>query len=136
MTLPHTAEQLESIIHAAMPSAKDLRVTSLDEESAVVQLQYREWMLRPGGTLSGPAIMTAADAAMYALLMGHYGAELLAVTSDLSMRFLAKPVADDLIATARFLSQGKRLTVMQVEVRNNGVDRLVAHVTGSYMRPQ
>jgi len=63
-------------------------------------------MLRPGNTISGPAIFTAADIAMYVLVMGHIGPELMAVTSDMTMHFLNKGAPGDLIAEARMLKLG------------------------------
>lgn len=133
-----TASEVQHILHQAMPSAADagIKILHTDDGLAQIVLPFRDWMLRPGGTLSGPAMMTAADVAMYALILSAYGPELLAVTSDLNMRFLAKPQAKDLVATARFLKAGRRLLVMSVDVCNrNAPDALLAQVTGSYVRP-
>jgi len=69
----------------------------------------RQYHLRPGD-------FTAADIAMYVLVMGHIGPELMAVTSDMTMHFLNKGAPGDLIAEARMLKLGRRLAVMDVLV--------------------
>lgn len=131
------AAAVQKVIYAAMPSAASsgFQIRELADGYAEIVFPYQEWMLRPGGTLSGPAIMTAADVAMYVLVLGHYGAELLAVTSDLNIRFLAKPQAKNLRVTARFLKRGARLLVMECCVHHEHDDVLLAQVSGSYMRP-
>ena len=57
----------------------------------------RASMLRPGGVLSGPTLFEAADLAMYAVVLGHIGPQLMAVTSDLSIRYLRKAAPADVL---------------------------------------
>jgi len=131
------AVEVERLIRAGLPLAEraDFAVERLEPDCAVVRLAYQPWMLRPGGTLAGPVLMMAADAAMYALVLGRLGPELLAVTSDMSLHFLRKPPAADLLAQAQLLKLGRKLAVLRVELRSAGDDALVAHVTGSYALP-
>ena len=78
--------------------------------------------------------MTLADAAMYAAVLAHYGEQLLAVTQDFSIHFLAKPAAVDLHATATLLKAGKRTAVLSVHVYSE--KKLVAHASGTYALPR
>ncbi len=111
-------------------------VESIAPGVAQVRLGYRDWMLRPGGTLAGPVLMMAADAAMYAVILAHVGEQLLAVTSNLNIHFLSKPKPADVLAEGRLLRLGKRLAVCEVLLRSAGDDdSLIAHVTGSYALP-
>lgn len=130
-------EQLTSLLRQAMPSIErsGMTIESIGEAEVTIRLPYRESMLRPGNTLSGPVMFAAADSAMFVLLLARYGPELLAVTADANIRFLNKPQPADLLATATFLKQGKRLIVIEVDVVSAADGKLVAHVTGSYSRP-
>ena len=59
----------------------------------------------------------------------------LAVTTNLSINFLKRPGARDLIAEARLFKLGKRLAVGEVELRSDSDNDLVAHVTSTYSIP-
>ena len=92
--------------------------------------------LRPGGTVSGPTMMTIADCAAYVAILGKYGEVALAVTTSLNINFLRKPEADrDLVAHCALLKAGKRLVVCEVTLFSRGVDDAVAHVTATYSIP-
>jgi uncharacterized protein (TIGR00369 family) len=136
-SLKLAAAEVERLIHQGLPLAErgGLAVERLEPGLAQVRLRYEPWMLRPGGTLAGPVLMMAADAAMYALVLGHLGPALLAVTADMTLHFLRKPKPADLCAQARLLKLGRRLAVMRVELRSGEDPALVAHVTGSYALP-
>jgi len=90
---------------------------------------------RAGGTVSGPALMTLADTAMYLVTLSVVGPEPLAVTSDLSIRFLRRPAPARVVAEARVLRAGKRLVVAEVTMFSAGEDEPIAHVTGTYVLP-
>lgn len=96
---------------------------------------YDAQLLRPGGTVSGPTLMALADYAMYFALFGAIGWVPLAVTTNLTINFLRKPAARDLIAEARLLKLGKHLAVGEIGIRSEGDDELVAHVTSTYSIP-
>src|SRR5690606_42074886 len=53
--------------------------------------QVRSEELRPGGTVSGPTMMTLADFALYVAILGEIGLVGLAVTTNLNINFLRKP---------------------------------------------
>lgn len=92
-------------------------------------------MLRPGGVLSGPTLFEAADLAMYAVVLGHVGPQLMAVTSDLSIRFLRKAPPADVLAAASLIKLGRRLAVIDVRLTCGDDPALVAHATGTYAIP-
>jgi uncharacterized protein (TIGR00369 family) len=96
---------------------------------------FRENSLRPGGTLSGTTMMSLADFTMYVAVLSAIGWVPLAVTTNLTINFLKKPAARDLIAEARLLKLGKRLAVGEIGIRSDGDDELVAHVTSTYSIP-
>lgn len=51
----------------------DLRVESVTETSTLIRIPFDEKNKRPGGSVSGSALMAAADTAMYASMLGMVG---------------------------------------------------------------
>lgn len=58
------------------------RVEDIGYGTARLRLPVEEQHLRPGGTVAGPALMSLADATMYAVVMGMIGPVELAVTTN------------------------------------------------------
>ncbi len=101
-----------------------------------MRMTFNERMLRPGGTISGPAMFALADIAMYAAVLAMIGTRPLAVTTNLSINFLRKPRAVDMIAEATILKLGKRLAVGEIGLRSDGDEELAAHATSTYSIPE
>jgi uncharacterized protein (TIGR00369 family) len=113
----------------------DLTVTETRFRFTQARLAYSDRHLRPGGTISGPAMFALADVAMYACILAHYGPVALAVTTNLNINFLRKPERRDLIAEARLLKPGRRLAVGEIALYSEGVPDMVAHATSTYSLP-
>lgn len=103
--------------------------------AARVRLPYHERHLRPGGTISGPAMFGLADCALYIAVLASIGWAPMSVTTNLSINFLLKPPADDVVADCRLLKLGKKLAVGEVYIHSVGRDDVVAHATGTYSIP-
>ena len=104
--------------------------------TAVMRLSATDRHLRPGGTVSGPSLMTLADLAAYVVILGHIGPVALAVTTNLNINFLVKPQPVDLLAEANILRLSRRQAVCEVSLYSAGNEaELVAHVTGTYALP-
>jgi uncharacterized protein (TIGR00369 family) len=97
---------------------------------------YREGLLRPGGVISGPTLMSLADTAAYALVLAHVGDQLMAVTSQLNMSFLRGAAPGDLHAEAELLRLGRRMAVCDVRLWTEGPYRLAAQANVTYVLPQ
>ena len=120
-----------------MPWATEdgLVLQSLGKGEAVMRLPFSTTKLRPGGTISGPAMMMLADATMYAVVLSSIGIVELAVTTNFSINFLLRPKPADLIAQGRTLKIGRRLAVLEVDILSEGLEGPVAHATGTYSIP-
>ncbi len=111
-------------------------IEAIDDGSARLRLPASPDVLRPGGTVSGPAMMTLADYAMYAAVLGAIGRVELAVTTSLSINFLRKPPQADIVADCRLLKLGKRLAYGEVMLHSDAEpDAPVAHATTTYSIP-
>ena len=92
--------------------------------------------LRPGGTISGPTMMTLADFALYVAILGEIGIIGLAVTTNMNINFLRKPSgSQNLRGTCKLMKVGKALIVAEVWIYSVDLDDPVAHVTGTYSIP-
>ena len=100
-----------------------------------VRRKFNAKSIRPGGTISGPAMMALTDFAMYVAVLASVGPVPLAVTTNLNINFLRKPSQRDLIAEARLMKLGKRLAVGEVQIFCDGEDEMVAHATATYSIP-
>lgn len=131
------AKEIELKIKEWVPMAEDigLIVEEVKHAYARIRIPFHKKHIRPGGTISGPVMMTAADTAMYVAILGSLGEIAMAVTSNLNINFLKRPEQLDLIAEASIIKLGKRIAFCEVGLRCEGSDELVAHVTGSYSLP-
>ena len=131
-----TCERIEALLREYRLDQDGLiRVEALGPKSATVRFRIGRQHLRPGDTVSGPALMALADVAMYAALLGEIGLVPLAVTTNLNINFLRKPEAKDVIAEAKLLKVGKQLAVGEVLLYSEGASELVAHATSTYSIP-
>ena len=65
------------------------RVVSADQEKCMLELPHKPDLERPGGIINGPALMAAADCAMWFAIKARIGLENDALTSELNTAFLA-----------------------------------------------
>jgi uncharacterized protein (TIGR00369 family) len=134
-----TVAELEAFLAKEFPQAfgkgRPHSVESVGPGTAVVRLQAGHEQLRPGGTVSGPAMMQLADAAIYVAILAAIGPVALAVTTNLSINFLKKPEPGDLLADCRLLKVGKRLVIGEASLRAERDDDLVAHCVATYSVP-
>lgn len=111
-------------------------ITEITHGSVSMRLDPSERHLRPGGTVSGPALFTLADVTAYAAVLAHIGPVALAVTTNLNINFLRKgQPGQDVLAEARLLKLGKRLAVGEVKLLSGTSPDPIAHVTSTYSIP-
>jgi uncharacterized protein (TIGR00369 family) len=91
--------------------------------------------LRPGGTVSGPAIFALADCAFYMATLAMIGRTPLCVTTSCAIDFMRKPGPGALTAEARILKLGRALSVGDVLVFSDGVEGPVARAGLTYSIP-
>jgi uncharacterized protein (TIGR00369 family) len=132
-------KELEDRLRADFPAvfndASGIQIEDLWFGGCRVRQRYDPRSMRPGATISGPTMMALADYTMYFAVLSSIGWVPLAVTTNLTINFLSKPSASDLLAEARLLKLGKRLAVGEVGIRSDGDGDLVAHVTSTYSIP-
>jgi uncharacterized protein (TIGR00369 family) len=131
-----TKSEIIEFITRDFPQTKCI-VEAVGNASATVKHPVGTDELRPGGTVSGPVLMTLADVALYVAILGEIGIVPLAVTTSLTINFLRKPSpAKDIVGVCKLIKVGRSLAVGEVALYSEGVDEMVAHAVGTYSIPR
>jgi len=135
-----TVRQVTDLIDSHFPQVhaggKILFVEDIGLRTARVRMTYDSQSVRPGGTISGPAMFKLADFSFYVALLGLQGAAALqAVTTNINLNFLSRPAQRDMVAQVRLLKVGRRLAVGEVALYSVGSPDMVAHATATYAMP-
>ena len=109
------------------------RVVAADRRKCMLELPHKPALERPGGIINGPALMAAADCAMWLAIKVRLGVEGDALTSELNTAFLAPAKGEHVYCTARILKMGRRRIYGVAECHGrNGT--LFSHHTVTYVR--
>jgi uncharacterized protein (TIGR00369 family) len=129
--------QINAMLAQAWPAAT-VQCLEVSATHAVASYRPRPESLRPGGYISGPTQFAAADSALWFLASGVLGrAEPMALTSELSIRFLRPGVGEVLYARADLDRAGKTSVVATVRVwTDDRPDRPCATAQGTYVLPR
>lgn len=138
MTALVSVEEMNKIAREEVPLVGNMGIAFLviEDGYATARLPFRDDLLRPGGTITGPAMMGVADVVLYACVLSRIGIVKLAVTTSLNVNFLRRPTPGDLLAEGRLIKCGKRLAYGEVTLASaDAPDDPVCHVTGTYSIP-
>jgi uncharacterized protein (TIGR00369 family) len=129
-------EAVNAIVRAAFPGSPNSCV-ELGVDFAVAHCAVDPALLRPGGYVSGPTQFAVADAALWFLVFAVLGrVEPMALTSELSIRFLRPAQGTDLWARATLHAAGRRNIVGSVAVWTDDREGKPASVAqGTYVLP-
>lgn len=127
--------EVAAFIAAEFPQTRCI-VREVGNGGAEVSHQIGHGELRPGGTVSGPVLMSVADVALYVAILGEIGIVPMAVTTSLTINFLRKPSAEsDIVGVCKLIKVGRTLVVGEVYLYSEGSSEAVAHVVGTYAIP-
>jgi uncharacterized protein (TIGR00369 family) len=129
------AASLQRVLNDAFPNNTSIMVAEVHDAEVSLVMTTGDQHGRPGGTVSGPTVMTLADTAAWMAILARIGPVVLAVTTSLHIDFLRKPPIGDLVADAEVLKLGRRLAVVAVRIRAAGHDELVASAQVTYSIP-
>ena len=111
-----SVDDFQTLIDAELPLVGlfGIRASEIGHGQARMRMHFNPGLIRPGGTIAGPALMALADVTLYAVVLGMIGKVELAVTTSLNINFLRKPGQKDILAEGRILKLGQRLAVGEV----------------------
>lgn len=128
---------LEAFLASDFPQvSEDFQIEEVRPDHTRIRLVTSPQHLRPGGTVSGPAMFALADVSVYLTVLAMIGPKALAVTTNCSIDFMRKPAAGrDLICECRLLKLGRVLAVGDCMIFSEGSDTPVARATMTYSIP-
>ena len=134
MTLAISRPELERwLARAAFNAYYRFRLGKIGAGECTIDVPFRDEFERPGGAVSGPVFMAAADVAIWFAVATRRGGDETWVTVDLNTAFLRAARRESFTCTARVLKIGRRLVYAVAEcVRGDGT--LLTHHTGTYAR--
>ena len=136
MPLSMSIDQLHEFMRAEFSQMADsVDVLNLSYGSIETRLKVGPENLRPGGTVSGPAMFALADVTIYLAVLAVIGPRKLAVTTNCSIDFMRKPSPGDLRAEGRILKMGRRLAVGDVLIFSSEFSEPVARASMTYSLP-
>jgi uncharacterized protein (TIGR00369 family) len=130
-----TKDEIQIFFDREFPDSH-IVIENIDGRRSTIRRVVSKKDLRPGGTVSGPFMMTLADASIYATIFGELGLLAMAATTSLNINFLSKPSAGiDVIATCNLIKVGSKLVVGEVTLYSEGKEDPIAHAVGTYSIP-
>jgi acyl-coenzyme A thioesterase PaaI-like protein len=130
------AGEITAFLNLVFPGAMDhFVIEDVSPMRARVRMLFNEFRLRPGGTISGPSLMTLADTGLWVALLGMIGREPLSVTSHLDIDFLHKPAPADVVAHTTLHKIGRKLAVGDVLMYSDGEATPCARASVTYAIP-
>ena len=131
-----TADEIGEFLSVEFPQIDGrFKIESVGPMTATMSMLANEGDLRPGGTVSGPAMFALADVAFYVVTLAMIGPQALTVTTGCTINFMRKPEPGRLLADARILKLGRSLCVGDVLLHSGDADRAVAHASMTYSIP-
>lgn len=133
-----TGEQVFAFLREEFPQAfrhgRDYAITHLQPGAISLRHHCGEDALRPGGTVSGPAMMELVDFTVYALLLAHHRASArLAVTTNLAISFLRKPAPGPMVCHCTLIKHGRTLSVADCRIVPEDDENIIlAHAEATY----
>lgn len=137
MSLVLNIDEVNAYLAEVFPQIDGMfSIDRMSEDLLVMRLHASEQHLRPGGTVSGPAMFSLADVGAYVATMARVGREALCVTTNCSIDFMRKPVAGaDVLGEFRVLKMGRTLSVVDCLLFSEGTQAPVARANLTYSIP-
>jgi uncharacterized protein (TIGR00369 family) len=131
-----SADAINAVVRDMYPDASSVCV-ELGSDYAVAACDVDPRTVRPGGFVSGPTQFAIVDAALWYVTFAALGRiELMAMTSELSMRFLRPAQGSRLYCRARLEAVSRRSVVATAHVWcDDRTDRITATAQGTYAIP-
>ena len=130
-----SAEEINAMLDTFWPSAR-IRCASVGSTWGEAKLEVAPNDLRPGGFVAGPIQFACADAAFWFMVAGALGrVEPMAMTSELSIRYLRPASGESVCARAELVRLGRSTVVANVSVWSGDPERPTAVAQGTYTLP-
>jgi acyl-coenzyme A thioesterase PaaI-like protein len=136
---PISVARFNELLSATIPTAGffNIQAEVIEPGVAILRLPYSDKLLRPGSTHAGPSMMTLIDLAMYAAVLSLDSDCTSSLTTQLSVNFLERPPATDLLAECCILGADDLSAVGRVSLfPHNDPTNIVCTATCTYAIPR
>ena len=131
-----TAAQINTYLEEAAFGTGS-RCLEVGADWAVARYDASTVNLRPGGIVSGPTLFGLCDAVLWYALFGAVGIEPMALTSELSIRYLRPARGAAALARAELHHVGRRSVIGSIRCwMEQDPEVTVAVAQGTYVRPR
>lgn len=131
-----TAQEINAYLDEAWPGGRQ-RCHAVGAGWAEARLEVDPANLRPGSIVSGPTLFGLADAVLWYALFTRVGIEPMALTSELSIRYLRPARGEVVMARADLHHAGRRSAIGTIRLwMAQEPDVTVAVAQGTYVRPR
>ncbi len=129
-------ELRQLLLEEAFIRLYNFEVHSMAEGEATIRVPFQTNLLRPGGVVSGPVYMAAADLAVWLAVITHLGMPegRMTVTAEMKTSFMSVS-KETFFCKGTLLKVGKRLVYGLAECVTPG-GKLLTHHTLTYIRPE
>jgi len=136
MTSQLDIDTVNAMVVEQYPGSRN-RCVELGLDHAVAACDVTPIDIRPGGFIAGPTQFAVADCALWFLsFVGLGRIEPMALTSELSIRFLRPAIGDRLLCRATLEAVSRRSVIGTAHVWVDGqADRYTATAQGTYAVP-
>lgn len=133
---PLEIDAINAMVRELFPGSGN-RCVELGDDYAIAAYDVAPADIRPGGFISGPCQFALADSAMWFLSFVALGRiEPMALTSELSIRFLRPAQGDRIFCRATLEAVSRRSVVGTAHVWcGDRVDKITAAAQGTYAVP-
>jgi len=125
----------QRLSEAAFTKIYGFRLHSTADGECTLEVPFQEVFERPGGLISGPVYMAAADTAMWLAILTRLGTTDMSVTIEMKTAFLNSASQEGFLCTAKILKLGKRM-IYGVAECVNAEGKILTHHTLTYLRPE
>lgn len=134
-TLAVTTQELRTLLReSAFLQPYGFQLHHMAAGTCTLHVPFQPTFERPGGVISGPVFMAAADVTMWLAIMTQLGLADPSVTVEMTTAFLQGARREDFRCTATLLKVGRRLLYGTAECLSLSGTRLTHH-TLTYARP-
>ena len=132
-----TVDDINALMSEEFPIASQFaQLLAVGPMTAWVKMTITAAHLRPGGSISGPAIFTLADCSFYLATLAMIGDETLTVTTSGHIDFLRKARCKALYAKAEIIKLSRSQSIGEVRVFDTErADNCIALATFTYAIP-
>ena len=113
-----------------------MHIHSINDREVVLSSVVPAAELRPGGYICGPFQFTVADLGMWCACWGVHGLQAMALTSELSIRFIRPAKGSTLWARIAVNAASRRSIVSTATLWTDDAHKLCAVAQGTYVMPR